>query len=131
MQITENSKARDIYRTVNSGGSFGASSLRPHIGLGKATAIDELDTVAWQRSCPDGERPHCRGHYVRVTRRRRRPKITPRAFGGNLGPNGALSRPTSSDQYTNGILETPPRGGLSFCMASPLLGVSGHDLFAL
>ena len=49
VQITENSKARDIYRTVNSGGSFGASSLRPHIGLGKATAIDELE-IRWPGS---------------------------------------------------------------------------------
>jgi hypothetical protein len=46
VRITENSKGRDIYRTVNSGGSFGASSLRPHIGLGKATAIDELE-IRW------------------------------------------------------------------------------------
>ena len=49
VRITENSKGRDIYRTVNSGGSFGASSLRPHIGLGKATTIDELE-IRWPGS---------------------------------------------------------------------------------
>jgi len=49
LRITENGKTRDIYRTVNSGGSFGASSLRPHIGLGKARAIDELE-IRWPGS---------------------------------------------------------------------------------
>jgi len=37
---------RDIFRTVNSGGSFGAQSLRPHIGLGKATAVDAIE-IRW------------------------------------------------------------------------------------
>ena len=45
-RVTEEGRSRDIYKTVNSGGSFGASSLRPHIGLGKATAIDELE-IRW------------------------------------------------------------------------------------
>jgi hypothetical protein len=49
LRITENGKSRDIYRTVNSGGSFGASSLHPHIGLGKAGAIDELE-IRWPGS---------------------------------------------------------------------------------
>jgi ASPIC and UnbV/FG-GAP-like repeat len=49
VRITEDGKARDIYRTVNSGGSFGASSLRPHIGLGKATVVDELE-IRWPGS---------------------------------------------------------------------------------
>ena len=37
---------RDIYRTVTSGGSFGASSLQQEIGLGQAKAIRAL-TVTW------------------------------------------------------------------------------------
>jgi hypothetical protein len=49
VRITEDGKARDIYRTVNSGGSFGASSLRPHIGLGKASVIDEME-IRWPGS---------------------------------------------------------------------------------
>ncbi len=40
---------RDIYFTVGSGGSFGSSSLRPHIGLGTATAIDLLE-IRWPGS---------------------------------------------------------------------------------
>jgi hypothetical protein len=44
--VTEDGKLRDIYKTLNSGGSFGASSLRPHIGLGKAPAIDLLE-IRW------------------------------------------------------------------------------------
>jgi hypothetical protein len=49
VQTTEDGKTRQIFRTVNSGGSFGASSLRPHIGLGKASAIDELE-IRWPGS---------------------------------------------------------------------------------
>jgi hypothetical protein len=49
IRIRENSKVRDIYRTVNSGGSFGASSLRPHIGVGKAAVIDEVE-IRWPGS---------------------------------------------------------------------------------
>jgi len=46
---TEEGKAREIFSTVGSGGSFGASSLRPHIGLGKAAAIDLLE-IRWPGS---------------------------------------------------------------------------------
>ena len=49
LKITEESSAREIFRTVNSGGSFGASSLRPHIGVGKAAAIDSLE-IRWPGS---------------------------------------------------------------------------------
>lgn len=49
VQATENGKPRQIFRTVNSGGSFGSSSLRPHIGLGKATAVDSLE-IRWPGS---------------------------------------------------------------------------------
>ena len=45
----ENGAPRSIYRDVTSGGSFGASPLRQHIGLGKATRIDTLE-VWWPAS---------------------------------------------------------------------------------
>ena len=40
---------RQIHHTVGSGGSFGSSSLRPHLGLGAATAIESLE-VRWPGS---------------------------------------------------------------------------------
>jgi hypothetical protein len=39
----------EIHRVVTSGGSFGASSLRPHVGLGPAAAIDLLE-IKWPGS---------------------------------------------------------------------------------
>jgi ASPIC and UnbV/FG-GAP-like repeat len=45
----DDGQPRDIFRTVNSGGSFGASSLRPHLGTGKAAAIDMLE-IRWPGS---------------------------------------------------------------------------------
>ena len=39
-------KRREVYRTVNTGGSFGASPLQQHIGLGKASRIVEVE-VNW------------------------------------------------------------------------------------
>jgi tetratricopeptide (TPR) repeat protein len=41
--------ARSIYRTVGSGGSFGASPLEQHIGLGKDARITELE-IWWPTS---------------------------------------------------------------------------------
>jgi hypothetical protein len=49
VQITENGNPRQIHRTVSSGGSFGASSLRPHIGLGSAASVDFLE-IRWPGS---------------------------------------------------------------------------------
>lgn len=49
ISISENGTKRDIYRDVNSGGSFGSSSLRKDIGLGSAAIIEEL-TITWQKS---------------------------------------------------------------------------------
>ncbi len=42
----ESGEARSIYRTVGSGGSFGASPLEQHIGLGKSAAIERLE-IQW------------------------------------------------------------------------------------
>lgn len=47
--IKENGVSRSIYRDVNSGGSFGASTLRREIGLGQAAKIDELE-IRWHGS---------------------------------------------------------------------------------
>ena len=38
--------SRDIYKTVNSGGSFGSSPLRQQIGIGKAKAVERVE-VLW------------------------------------------------------------------------------------
>jgi ASPIC and UnbV/FG-GAP-like repeat len=40
---------REVFSTVSSGGSFGASSLRPHLGLGTSTDIELLE-VKWPGS---------------------------------------------------------------------------------
>ncbi|HLK68738.1 MAG TPA: FG-GAP-like repeat-containing protein [Bryobacteraceae bacterium] len=48
----ESGEPRSIYRTVNSGGSFGASPLEQHVGLGKAATIVSLE-IEW----PGGSSP--------------------------------------------------------------------------
>jgi tetratricopeptide (TPR) repeat protein len=45
----EGGQARTIYRSVGSGGSFGASPLEQHVGLGKSARIVELE-IWWPRS---------------------------------------------------------------------------------
>ena len=44
--VTENGADHDIYEWVTSGSSFGANSLRQEIGLGKATAIKQVE-ITW------------------------------------------------------------------------------------
>jgi hypothetical protein len=44
--ITEHGVHRDIYRDMNSGGSFGASPFRREIGIGQATHVDEIE-ITW------------------------------------------------------------------------------------
>jgi tetratricopeptide (TPR) repeat protein len=51
---------RSIYRTVNSGGSFGASPLQQHIGLGKSARIVDLE-VFWPVS-------NTRQHFANVAK---------------------------------------------------------------
>ncbi len=49
IQVTvkdEGQAARTVYRTVGSGGSFGASPLEQHIGLGKAAQIESIE-IRW------------------------------------------------------------------------------------
>lgn len=45
----EDGKPRSIYRTVVSGGSFGASPLQQHIGIGKATRVQSAE-IWWPTS---------------------------------------------------------------------------------
>ncbi len=47
--ITENGEKRSVYRSVNTGGSFGCNPLRQEIGIGKATTVDVLE-VFWPTS---------------------------------------------------------------------------------
>jgi hypothetical protein len=44
--VKENNKLRVIYKTISSGGSFGANPLRAEIGLGKATSIQQVE-IQW------------------------------------------------------------------------------------
>jgi hypothetical protein len=46
VSFTENGIRRNIWRDVNSGGSFGANPLRQYIGTGQATTIDEI-VIRW------------------------------------------------------------------------------------
>jgi hypothetical protein len=45
----EDKEPRSIYRTVGSGGSFGASPFEQHIGLGKAAQIESIE-IDWPAS---------------------------------------------------------------------------------
>ncbi len=47
--IVENGTPRSIYKTMNTGGSFGCSPLRLELGLGAATKIEKLD-IYWPTS---------------------------------------------------------------------------------
>jgi FG-GAP-like repeat/ASPIC and UnbV len=49
VRVQGNDGVRDIYRTVNTGGSFGGNPLRQEIGLGKAETILEVE-VQWPAS---------------------------------------------------------------------------------
>ena len=42
IEVQEEGKSQTIYKTVNSGGSFGANPLRQTVGLGKASQIQQL-----------------------------------------------------------------------------------------
>ena len=49
VRIREAGSAREVFRHVNSGGSFGCNPLRQHLGLGQADQIEELE-VYWPTS---------------------------------------------------------------------------------
>jgi len=43
--VKNQGRERSVYRTVSSGGSFGASPLEQHIGLGKSAQIESLEII--------------------------------------------------------------------------------------
>jgi len=49
VSFKENGVSRSVYRVVNSGGSFGASSLRMEVGIGQAAVIDQVEVI-WPKS---------------------------------------------------------------------------------
>ncbi|MDB4746376.1 ASPIC/UnbV domain-containing protein, partial [Verrucomicrobia bacterium] len=46
VDIEEQGQGRQIYRTVTSGGSFGASPFRQHLGLGQASVVSRME-IKW------------------------------------------------------------------------------------
>jgi hypothetical protein len=49
VDVSENGVERSIYRTLNTGGSFGCNPLRQTIGLGQATQIERVE-IRWPGS---------------------------------------------------------------------------------
>jgi hypothetical protein len=49
LTFTENGVKRNVYKDVNSGGSFGSSPLRQEIGIGQAKIIDDIE-IKWAGS---------------------------------------------------------------------------------
>ena len=74
---------REVHATVGSGGSFGASSLRPHLGLGQSTSIELLE-IRWPGS---GTVQQFRGLAADRTYRIREGSPEPLA----LGPDGKVT----------------------------------------
>jgi len=64
---------REVHALVGSGGSFGASSLRPHLGIGEATSIELLE-VRW----PGGKPQQFRGLLADRTYEIREDRLEPR-----------------------------------------------------
>jgi hypothetical protein len=82
---------RTIYRTVGTGGSFGASPLRQEIGLGAARRIDSVD-ILWPGSAEpqriDGLEPRRR---YRITQGD--PKAEPVTWPANTAPKRPAATP--------------------------------------
>ncbi len=54
LSISENGKSRNIFRTINTGGSFGNNSLQLEIGIGSSTIIDSIH-INW----PNENKTYC------------------------------------------------------------------------
>ena len=66
LTVEEGGRERNIYRDINSGGSFGASTLRLEVGLGNATRLKEL-IVQWPNSPPQTFSDLPVDHFYRIT----------------------------------------------------------------
>ena len=63
----EGKAVRSIYRTVGSGGSFGASPLEQHIGLGKSARIENIE-IWWPASNTRQEFPNvAKNQFLQIT----------------------------------------------------------------
>jgi hypothetical protein len=51
VRLTTPNGSRSVFRTVGSGGSFGANPLRQEIGLGDATGVESIE-VPWPAGTP-------------------------------------------------------------------------------
>ena len=49
VRVNTKEGTRDLFRVISSGGSFGGSPFRLHVGLGQATAIEEVE-INWPTS---------------------------------------------------------------------------------
>ena len=49
VRVNTKEETRDLFRVISSGGSFGGSPFRLHVGLGQATAIEEVE-INWPTS---------------------------------------------------------------------------------
>ncbi len=84
--ITEGGKSRDIYKTVSSGGSFGASPLRQEIGLGQAAGIQQVEVFWPATGKKDTYAGMSTNHFYKIREGDRNPVLWPlRTFAFSSG----------------------------------------------
>ena len=67
VSFKENGQKRQVYKDVNSGGSFGANPLRQHIGIGAAGVIDSLE-IKWPGTATPQLFTHINAdEFIRIT----------------------------------------------------------------
>ncbi|HEY0654324.1 MAG TPA: CRTAC1 family protein, partial [Chryseosolibacter sp.] len=76
LTITEGGQKRNIYRDVNSGGSFGASPLRREIGIGRAEVIEEIE-IQWHGGQTQVFRNVKPNQFLRITEGSSAPEKVP------------------------------------------------------
>jgi hypothetical protein len=87
---------RQIYRTVGSGGSFGASPLQQHIGLGRAARIENIE-VWWPASGTRQNFPNVQpNQFLEIKEFESQPrKLTPPSFRLGSSTRSAAALPAS------------------------------------